>query len=73
MLLVFDKSLQLASRCMELQGKGRLRKLRISFGKYQLSEALEGTCASLKYLNCCSSPPEPVGTTAASLTGQVTD
>lgn len=73
LLLVFDKSTQLASRCVALQGKGRLKKLRISFSKHQLSEALEGTCASLKYPNCCSSPPERGGTTAASLTGQLTD
>lgn len=71
--LVFVKSMQLASRCVALQEKGRLRKLRISFSKHQLSEALEGTCASLKYLNCCSSLQEWGGTTAASLTEQGTD
>lgn len=35
---------------MVLQGKGSLTKLKVSPSKYQFSEALEGTCASLKYL-----------------------
>lgn len=35
---------------MVLQEKGSLTKLRVSPSKYQFSKALEGTCASLKYL-----------------------
>lgn len=50
MLLVFDKSMHLACRWMALQRKGCLTKLRKPLSKYQFSEALEGTYASLQYL-----------------------
>jgi len=50
LLPVFDKSMHLACRWMALQGKGSLTKLRVSFSRYQFSEALEGTYASLKHL-----------------------
>lgn len=64
LLLAFDESIRLGYRWVTLHGR-RASMLRTSFSIHRLSEALEGTCASLKYLaqTPCYSPEEQGSTT----------